>query len=127
MEIVALVTLSILIQFLVFTLMCGAARAKSGVEAPAVAGDPVFERAFRVQQNTLEQLMLVLPSLWVCAYFFSANVAAIFGAVFLVGRFIYRAGYMGDPKKRGPGMLIGLFATLVLIGCGLWGVVAKLI
>lgn len=127
MALTALVTLLLLIQYLAFTLMCGAARAKSGVEAPQCDGNPIFERAFRVQQNTMEQLIIVLPALWLCALLFRADVAIICGSLFFVGRIIYRAGYMNDPKKRAPGMLIGLLATVVMLGCSLWGVVSRFI
>lgn len=127
MDLAALVTLLILFQYLFFTMMVGAARVKSGVEAPACSGDPGFERAFRIQQNTMEQMLLALPALWICVFFFSSLVASIAGLAFLVGRFIYRAGYMSDPKKRAPGMMIGFLAILVMLGCGLWGVVSGLI
>ena len=122
MELVALVTLLIVIQYFAFIMMCGAARAKSGVEAPAISGDPVFERALRVQQNTAEQLMVVLPLIWLCANYFRADVAAICGAVFLVGRFMYRAGYMADPNKRFAGMMTGILATAALILTTIWGI-----
>lgn len=124
MEFVALIVLLILIQYFVFTMMCGAARAKSGIEAPACTGDETFERALRVQQNTLEQLILVLPSIFLCAVYFRTDVAAICGAIFFVARFIYRAGYMSDPKKRGPGMGIGMLATVVLVLTSAWGVIS---
>ena len=63
MEYVALVTLLLVIQYLTFTMLVGAARSKSGIKAPAIAGDEHFERAYRVQMNTLEQLVLTLPAL----------------------------------------------------------------
>ena len=53
MAYVALVTLLLLVQYFVFTLLVGAARGKSGIQAPAVTGDENFERAYRVQMNTL--------------------------------------------------------------------------
>ena len=123
----ALVTLLLLVQYLAFTMLCGVARVKSGVEAPACSGDESFERAYRVHQNTLEQLMLTLPSIWLCALFFSTNVAAIGGAVFLLARFIYRAGYIADPGKRAPGMIIGMLANVVMLFSALWGVVSAML
>lgn len=127
MALTALVTLLLLIQYLAFTMMCGAARGKGGVQAPACEGDPLFERAFRIQQNTMEQLIIVLPALWLCSFFFRADVAIICGSLFFIGRIIYRIGYMSDPKKRGPGMLIGLLATVVMLGSGLWGVISQFV
>ena len=122
-----LVALLILFQYLFFTMACGMLRAKTGVAAPACTGDETFERAYRVQQNTLEQLMLILPGMFLCAVFFRGDVAAICGLVFFVGRFIYRASYMKDPQKRTAGMIIGMFATVTLLGTATWGVLSKLI
>jgi len=126
MEYVALVTLLLVLQYFIFTMLCGAARAKSGIQAPAVTGDETLERAYRVQMNTLEQLMMVLPALWLSAMYFDSLVAALLGLVFFVGRVLYRAGYMKDPAKRGPGFGIGFLGTLGLVGTALWGVIASL-
>jgi hypothetical protein len=126
MAYVALVTLLLLVQYFVFTLLVGAARGKSGIQAPAVTGDENFERAYRVQMNTLEQLVLTLPALWLSGQFFDPLVAALLGLAFFLGRVLYRAGYVKDPAKRGPGFGIGLLATLGLIGTALWGVIGAL-
>lgn len=126
MEYVALVTLLLVLQYFIFTMLCGMARGKSGIQAPAVTGDETLERAYRVQMNTLEQLMMVLPGLWLSAMYFDSLVAALLGLVFFVGRVLYRAGYMKDPAKRGPGFLIGFLGTLGLVGTALWGVIASL-
>jgi uncharacterized membrane protein YecN with MAPEG domain len=123
MAYVALVTLLLLVQYFVFTLLVGAARGKSGIQAPAVTGDENFERAYRVQMNTLEQLVLTLPALWLSGRYFDPLVAALLGLAFFVGRVLYRAGYVKDPAKRGPGFGIGMLATLGLIGTALWGVI----
>ncbi len=127
MEYVALVTLLILLQYLVFTILVGAARSKSGIKAPATSGDEQFERAYRVQMNTVEQLIITLPAMWVCALFFSPTVAGALGGLFFIGRIVYRSGYIADPAKRGPGMLIGFIANLGLIGCGAWGVISSML
>ena len=123
---VALVTLLILIQYVYFTMRAGLARGKE-IKAPATSGDEIFERKLRVQLNTLEQMMVTLPAMWVCAHFFRADVAAILGAAFIVGRFIYSATYVADPSKRTVGFVIGFFANLLLILTSLWGVITKLI
>ena len=126
MEFVALVTLLLVFQYLTYMMLCGAARAKSGIQAPAVTGDENFERAYRVQMNTLEQLMVVLPALWVSGMYFDSLVAALLGLAFFLGRVMYRAGYVKDPEKRGMGFGIGFVAVLCLIGTGLWGVISAL-
>jgi hypothetical protein len=126
MEYVGLVTLLLLCQYIVFMGLCGKARVQSGILAPAMTGDENFERAYRVQMNTIEQLIITLPAVWVCAIYFSPMVAASLGLCFFVGRLIYRLSYMSNPDKRGPGMMIGFVANLALIGTGLWGLFSAL-
>lgn len=60
MAYVDIVTALAVLQFLVFGCKVARARWRYGVKAPKVAGNPVFERHFRVQQNTLEQLVVFL-------------------------------------------------------------------
>ena len=125
MEFVALVTLLLLCQYVVFMGMCGKARAQSGIVAPAVTGDETFERAYRVQMNTVEQLVIALPAMWVSGMYFMPMVAAALGLVFFVGRMMYRVSYMKDPESRGPGMIIGFLANIALIATGLWGIISQ--
>ena len=126
MDYVALVTVLLVSQYMVFMMLVGAARGKSGIKAPAVTGDEGFERAYRVQMNTLEQLMVALPALWVSGMYFDSLVAALLGMAFFLGRVMYRAGYVKDPEKRGMGFGIGFLAVLGLIGTALWGVISVL-
>ena len=126
MEYVALVTLLLLLQYLTFSILVGAARGKSGIKAPAVTGDEGFERAYRVQMNTLEQLVLTLPALWLSGLYFSPMVAALLGLAFFLGRVLYRAGYVKDPQKRGVGFGIGFLASIALVVTALWGVIGAL-
>jgi len=54
------------LALLLYAGVCGnvlRARRRSRIRAPAVTGADDFERAFRVQQNTLEQLVLFVPAL----------------------------------------------------------------
>ena len=76
--------------------------------------------------NTLEQLAVTLPALWICAMYYRPLVAAALGLAFFLGRLLYRTGYMKDPAKRGPGMMIGFFANVGLLLAGLWGVVMQM-
>ena len=110
-----------LIQYLFFVVMVGRARGRAGLPAPAVTGDEDFERAFRVQQNTLEQLIVFLPALFATAWFSWPLLAVALGVLFLVGRTLYFRGYVRDPATRGPGMLLTFGANLALLVAALVG------
>lgn len=126
----ALVTLLALVVYFFMGLSVGRARGRYKVAAPATTGDPVFERYFRVHMNTLEWLPIFLPSLWLFAAYRGDQVAASLGAVWVVGRILYMASYVRDPKSRSAGFAIqGLAALALLIGAlvgALQGVTASL-
>jgi glutathione S-transferase len=124
---VSLVTIAALILFFVVTINVGRARAKYGVKPPEMSGEPAFERVVRVQQNTLEQLVLFLPALWIFATFVQPNGAAIIGAVWVFGRILYAWGYYQAAEKRGPGFGISSLATIVLLLGSLWGIGSQLL
>ena len=124
---VMLVTVLALVLFFVVTINVGRARVKSGIKPPQMSGDPEFERAVRVQQNTLEQLVLFLPALWIFAIVVSPMYAAGLGAVWLVGRVLYAWGYYQAAEKRGPGFGISSLAAIVLILGSLIGVVLQIV
>jgi uncharacterized MAPEG superfamily protein len=115
MEPVAIVLALALIEYFVFGLLVGRARGQYGVEAPATTGHPIFERYHRVHQNTLEQLAIFVPALWMFGVYVSAPIAALLGLVFIVGRFVYLRGYVEDPKKRSTGTFITLIAQAILL------------
>ena len=124
---VALVTLLALLVYLWMFMRVGSARQRFGVEAPAVTGHPEFERHFRVQANTLEGLIIFLPSLWLFGAYLNELVAAGLGAVWIVGRVIYMITYAKDPKTRSAGFGIQAIATVVLLFGALGGVVWALL
>jgi uncharacterized MAPEG superfamily protein len=127
MEFVAIVTVLALLQYIYFAVLVGQARGKFGVNGPAVTGHPVFERYFRVQMNTLELLVAFLPALWLFAQYISPMWAAILGAIYLVGRFLYLRAYVADPAKRGLGFGLSMLPTLALLLGGLVGAVLALL
>ncbi|OYU53028.1 MAG: hypothetical protein CFE27_03030 [Alphaproteobacteria bacterium PA1] len=111
----SLVTLVTIILFFFMGLRVAKARGTYNIPAPATSGDPIFERHFRVQMNTLEWLPMFLPALWLAAIWQSDMVAAGFGLVWIIGRIIYMLAYVADPKTRSLGFVIQMLATLVLI------------
>ena len=112
---VALVTIAALLVYLWMGVRVGQARAKSGVAAPAMTGDPILERHIRVHYNTLEWLPIFLVGLWLFAIYWNDLIAAGLGVVWIVGRILYALGYVADPKKREAGFLIQFVAAAVLL------------
>ena len=79
MALVNLIVALALLQFFAFATAVGRAREKFNVPAPATTGNEVFERYFRVQMNTLEQLVIFLPSMLLFARYVNADIAAALG------------------------------------------------
>ena len=115
MEAVAIVTGLMLIQTFHFAFQVGQARVKHGVNAPATSGADEFDRTFRVHQNSVEQLILVIPALWMFANYVHALTAAGIGLLYIVTRVIYRGSYLSDPKGRGKGFGPGALLMAILI------------
>lgn len=115
MDLVALVLALALLQYIVFAVLVGRARGTYGVKAPAVTGHEVFERYFRVQQNTLELLVIFVPALWLFGQYVSAIWASILGAVYLVGRVLYLKSYVADPAKRGAGFGLSMLPIMAMV------------
>lgn len=118
-----IVAILAVLQFFFFGVLVGQARGKFGVKAPAVTGPEGFERAFRVQMNTLEQLVAFLPALFIAGQHWSNGLVAAIGVVYLIGRLIYWRSYVADPAKRGLGFGLTVLPTFVLLGAGLVGAV----
>ena len=119
MEYVAIVIALALIEYTAFGILVGVARGKYNCPAPAVTGDPIFERYYRVQQNTSEQLLIFLPAITIYGYYGNPAIAAGVGMVFIVSRLIYLQAYVSDPAKRGRGFVPGFFANVFLLVAGL--------
>lgn len=127
MELVTIVVILSLIQYLVFGALVGKARGKYGVDAPAVTGDPIFERYYRVHQNTLESLVLFVPAILLFAWYVHAETAAALGVVYLIGRTMYLLSYVKDPKSRAPGFALTLLPSAILAIGALVGAVMSLL
>ena len=116
-----IVTVLALLQFVWFGMLVGQARGKYDIKAPAVTGNEIFERHFRVQQNTLELLILFVPGLYLFSHYFNPLWAAGLGVVYLIGRQLYAMSYVKDPATRSAGYGLSALPTLILILGGLVG------
>ena len=116
-----------LAQYMFFTMKTGPARGKFDISAPSCTGDEKFERLFRVQQNTLEQLIIFIPALFAFSYFVSPIWGSCVGLVFIIGRFIYSNAYLNDPAKRAPGMLMTFISNAILVIGALIGTIMSMI
>jgi glutathione S-transferase len=126
MAYVDIVTALAVLQFIVFGFKVGAARGRYGIKAPAITGNEIFERQFRVQQNTLEQLIAFLPGIYLFSRYFSPLVAAALGVVYLIGRELYAYTYVKDPGKREVGYGMTFLPMVILVVGGLIGAVRAL-
>ncbi|HXQ30747.1 MAG TPA: MAPEG family protein [Steroidobacteraceae bacterium] len=123
MSLVYLVMGLALVQYLYFGIRVGGARTRYGIKAPATTGNESFERYFRVQQNTLELIVALVPALPLFAYYVSVRWAAGLGVVYLIGRFVYAVGYVNDPAKRGLGYGLSFVPVALLLIGGIVGAV----
>ncbi|MFT5426018.1 MAG: glutathione S-transferase [Gammaproteobacteria bacterium] len=115
MALATLVIMVALAQYLFFVGKTGQLRGKHGVKAPACTGNENFERMFRIQQNTMEQLVVFIPALLAFSHFVSPVWGPCIGLIFIIGRFVYFQGYLNDPAKRGPGMMMTFITNAVLV------------
>lgn len=126
MELIGIVIVLALAQFIGFSMAVGRARGKYNVPAPATTGDEQFERYFRIQMNTLEQLVVFVPAILIAGHFGNPLWAALAGAVFIVGRQLYYFSYAKDPKRRSTGFGIGFLAIVYLLVASLVGLIGSL-
>jgi len=122
----ALVSVLALLLYIGVFAAAGRARHRYDIKAPAVTGAPEFDRAFRVQQNTVEQLVWFIPALWLFALYASPTWGGIIGLVWIAGRAYYAVSYYRDPETRGPGFLIGFASAAILLVGALIGILASI-
>lgn len=111
----ALITVLALVVYQATALDVGRARVRHGVKPPSISGPEPFQRALRVQQNTLEQLVVFLPAFWLASLLDNPAVAAVLGLVWVGGRIAYAVGYLQAAEKRGPGFGISFLSSAVLL------------
>ena len=111
----SLITLLTVLLMFITSVIVGKARVKYEIMAPATSGHEVFDRAYRVQMNTLEAAAMMLPSMWIYAIFNGETGAFAMGVIWLLGRAWYAQSYLTNPVRRGPGFGIAFVAL-----AGLW-------
>ncbi len=125
MNYVHIVAVLAVLQFFAFGMLVGRARAKYGIRAPATSGHELFERAFRIHANTLEQLVGFLPVLLMASVYWPNAAVAGIGAIYLVGRMLYWRTYLADPGKRALGFILTVIPTFVLAVAVVVGAMAR--
>ncbi len=115
---VSAVVLLALLQYMVLGLLVGVARGRYKVAAPATTGHPLFERWFRIHQNSLELLIAFIPAMWLFGWWVSQAWATGIGLVFVAARVLYAVQYLRDPKTREISAGLSFLAIFALIvGC----------
>ena len=121
MQLVILIIVLALIQYILFAFQVGKARVKYNIKAPAVSGHPIFERHMRVQMNNIEQLILFIPSILTFSYMAESlqwpgnEIAAGLGVVWLIGRALFANAYVKNPELRGPGFGLTFFPSVLML------------
>jgi glutathione S-transferase len=123
---IALILIALL-QFIFFTGRVGFSRGKYDIKAPKTVGNERWERIFRIQQNSMEQLVVFIPAVLIFSLYVSASWVLLPGILFIVGRHIYSRLYLESPENRGPGMILSFFSNIALVIAGLVGISIKLI
>ena len=126
MEYAVIIILLSLIQYTYFSFAVGVNRGKYEIKAPMTEGNDIWLRYFRVQQNTLEQLIIFIPGMLAFSHYVDSVLVVIPGVVFLIGRQLYAHLYVKEPKSRTPGFMMTFFANMALVFGSLIAVVLQL-
>lgn len=121
----AAVTILTAIVLIHAMMMVGPTRKRHNIWPPAMTGHPDVERALRAQANSIEQVVIFLPLLWVATLYFHGWIPAALGFVWCIGRILYTIGYNKEANKRGLGFMIAGIATIALLVLSIWGVVVS--
>jgi glutathione S-transferase len=121
MPYVHIVILLALLEFFYFSLEVGKARGRYNIPAPATTGNEMFERYFRVHMNTLELLIMFIPSVVLFGQYLNPYLAAGLGVVYLIGRLVYLFAYVKEPKKREVGFALSVVPILILTVGAIFG------
>jgi len=122
----AIITLLNLLLLIGVAVLVGRARAAHAIAAPATTGHPAFERAFRVQMNTLENSVVFLPALWLAALYSGTTLVALTGLAWIGARIVYAVAYARDPARRGGAFGVSFACIVVLMVAAAIGLVRAL-
>ncbi len=115
MQVAVLLIMIALLQYIYFTMVTGLSRSKYHVNAPATTGNETWECLYRVQQNTLEQIIIYIPAVLAFSHYVSATWVLLPGIGYLVGRQIFAIVYVKNPPKRGLGMILTFLSSLSMV------------
>jgi glutathione S-transferase len=119
----AAVTLLAVLLTTLFAIHVSRTRRRMNVPPPAINGPADFERILRAHANTVESMVMFLPSLWLAALYFQGWWAPVLGLVWCLGRIVYVMGYDSAAEKRLPGFIISQLSIVVLWILAVIGVV----
>jgi glutathione S-transferase len=123
---IVLVTVAALLLYIYMGAAVSQARVKHNIPAPAMTGNPDFERAVRVQMNTLEWLPVFIATLWMCASLWDPRIVALGGLAWIAGRVLYMQSY-SKGQNRSLGFSIQGLAVLVLAIGAVVGAIMQLV
>jgi len=127
MEYATLIILIALLQYIYFIGRVGFSRNKYEIKAPKTTGNETWERLFRVQQNTMEQLIIFIPCMLTFSTYVSPLWVLVPGLLFVIGRQTYSYLYVKEPTSRGLGFVLSFFSNIALVVGSLIGLIMSLI
>ncbi|MBC7472298.1 MAG: MAPEG family protein [candidate division SR1 bacterium] len=125
----ALATIISILVYFSQSIFVSAGRSKYDVRLPKTTGhNDNFDRIWRVHYNTLEQMPIYLPLLWIFSLTVSPFYSFILGILWSVGRIGYMVGYYKSVEGRhNPVAAISSIVLLIFLICSLWSIIGGLI
>jgi glutathione S-transferase len=123
---VALVSAVSVFVYYLTLLNAGLGRIKYRIPAPSHDGPEDYVRRVRAHMNTVEHLVMLLPSMWTFALLVSPFWAALLGAIWPVGRVFYMIGYTRSADARRPGLYVTMPTIYIFILGSIIGAVIHL-
>jgi glutathione S-transferase len=125
----ALATIVAILVYFSQSIFVATGRSKHNVPLPQTTGvNDDFDRIWRVHYNTLEQMPVFLPLLWIFALTVSSFYAGCLGLVWSIGRVGYMVGYYKSVKGRSnPVSYLSSITVLIFLIGSLWAVISGLL